>query len=606
MFRRDGRGRLDLRRPRHPVRHDHQRLAHERRLSDRIYASNPCSEYMFLNDTACNLASLNLMKFVGEDGEFDVEAYRFACRVTITAQEILVDNASYPTPQIEENSHRFRPLGLGYANLGALLMSRGLAYDSRRGPAYAATLTAIMTGEAYRQSAVIARDHGGPFNDYALNEQPFLRVIGKHRDAAYAHPRRRGAAAAHRRGAADLGRGARAGHAARLPQRPGDRARADRLPGRRQHGDHRPRPRASAQPGQPGRRQVAGAGPQASAPTMGRATATKFFVNGAEPVVTVKTRRGYRIQGTTMHRIKVVDADGDWQWRRFTDVRAGDRVPLMLGGLIGEPREVPLPPLAEAYWTSDHTHLRAALHERGPGGAGRLLHGRRLAPRQGPPLLRRQQGHATSSTDWSTSGVDSSAWRPRSRRRQGYTEVAVPLGAPDAVVGGVRLCQACSRRPTIAARATRPTSRTPSCTRNDPAAYRAFVRGLFEADGNTNHGYASWSTVSEQFSHEVQTLLLALGFVTTRKIDAPTAGHLGSNPVHVLRLLNASDGRTLRARRSASSPSASGTSLQMAESPPGGSVRPGPRQPGDGGSPGAGERRPAQDDAAWRSPARAW
>ena len=158
--------------------------------TDRIYASNPCSEYMFLNDTACNLASLNLMKFVRDDGEFDVEAYRYACRLTITAQEILVDNASYPTPQIEENSHRFRPLGLGYANLGALLMSRGLAYDSDEGRAVAAALTAIMTGEAYRQSAVIARDHGGPFMEYPLNEQPMLRVIGKHRDAAYQIPRR--------------------------------------------------------------------------------------------------------------------------------------------------------------------------------------------------------------------------------------------------------------------------------------------------------------------------------------------------------------------------------------------------------------------------------
>ncbi|MGZ3631827.1 MAG: vitamin B12-dependent ribonucleotide reductase [Candidatus Limnocylindrales bacterium] len=153
--------------------------------TDRIYASNPCSEYMFLNDTACNLASLNLMKFVRDDGEFDVEAYRYACRLTITAQEILVDNASYPTPRIEENSHKFRPLGLGYANLGALLMSRGLAYDSDEGRSVAAALTAIMTGEAYRQSAVVARDHGGPFMEYPLNEQPMLRVIGKHRDAAY-------------------------------------------------------------------------------------------------------------------------------------------------------------------------------------------------------------------------------------------------------------------------------------------------------------------------------------------------------------------------------------------------------------------------------------
>ncbi|MEA2538422.1 MAG: ribonucleoside-diphosphate reductase alpha chain, partial [Chloroflexota bacterium] len=137
----------------------------------------------------CNLASLNLMKFVGDDGEFDVEAYRFAAKVTITAQEILVDNASYPTTRIEENSHRFRPLGLGYANLGALLMSRGLAYDSQAGRDYAATLTAIMHGEAYRQSSVIARDHGGPFSEYKKNEQPFLRVIAKHRDAAYAIPK---------------------------------------------------------------------------------------------------------------------------------------------------------------------------------------------------------------------------------------------------------------------------------------------------------------------------------------------------------------------------------------------------------------------------------
>jgi ribonucleoside-diphosphate reductase alpha chain len=154
----------------------------------RISASNPCSEYVHIDDSACNLASLNLMRFVNDHGEFDAEAFRYACRITITAQEILVDNASYPTPKIEENSHRFRPLGMGYANLGALLMSRGLAYDSDAGRAYASALTAIMTGEGFRQSAITARDHGGPFNDYSTNEQPFLRVIRKHRDAAHQIP----------------------------------------------------------------------------------------------------------------------------------------------------------------------------------------------------------------------------------------------------------------------------------------------------------------------------------------------------------------------------------------------------------------------------------
>ena len=156
--------------------------------SARQVATNPCSEFSFLNDTSCNLASLNLMKFVREDGEFDVDAYRYACRLTITAQEILVDYASYPTPKIEENSHRFRPLGLGYANLGALLMSRGLAYDSPDGQAFAAALTSIMTAEAYRQSAIIARDCGGPFAEYEKNREPFLRVIRKHRDAAHRIP----------------------------------------------------------------------------------------------------------------------------------------------------------------------------------------------------------------------------------------------------------------------------------------------------------------------------------------------------------------------------------------------------------------------------------
>jgi ribonucleoside-diphosphate reductase alpha chain len=149
----------------------------------RINASNPCSEYMFLDDSACNLASLNLMKFVDERGEFDVAAFRAACRVLITAQEIIVDDASYPTKAIERNSHAYRPLGLGYANLGALLMSRGLPYDSDAGRGYAAAITALMTGEAYAQSARVARDHGGPFEGYARNREPFLRVMRKHRAA---------------------------------------------------------------------------------------------------------------------------------------------------------------------------------------------------------------------------------------------------------------------------------------------------------------------------------------------------------------------------------------------------------------------------------------
>jgi ribonucleoside-diphosphate reductase alpha chain len=148
----------------------------------RINASNPCSEYMFLDDTACNLASLNLMKYVGSTGVFDLETFRQAVDITITAQEILVDNASYPTPKIAANSHSFRPLGLGYANLGALLMSMALPYDSDGGRDMAGAVTAMMCGEAYAQSARIA-ERLGPFSGYSVNREPMLEVIRMHRDA---------------------------------------------------------------------------------------------------------------------------------------------------------------------------------------------------------------------------------------------------------------------------------------------------------------------------------------------------------------------------------------------------------------------------------------
>ena len=163
----------------------------------RINASNPCSEYMFLDNSACNLASFNLMKFVTPSGGFDITAYRHSISVVITAMEILVDNSGYPTEAIARNSHDYRPLGLGYANLGALLMSMGLPYDSAAGRDFAATMTAILTGQAYLQSAILAAncppiasatpltanvDHqGGACPGFCVNREPFLDVIRMHR-----------------------------------------------------------------------------------------------------------------------------------------------------------------------------------------------------------------------------------------------------------------------------------------------------------------------------------------------------------------------------------------------------------------------------------------
>ena len=151
----------------------------------RINASNPCSEYMFLDNTACNLSSLNLTKFLNDDGNFDIEGYRHAVAVFFMAQEILVDLSSYPTEPIAKNSHDYRPLGLGYANLGTALMLLGIPYDSDKGRAVASALTAILCGHAYRTSALMAQSKGA-FNGYAKNREPMLRVMRMHQEAAYA------------------------------------------------------------------------------------------------------------------------------------------------------------------------------------------------------------------------------------------------------------------------------------------------------------------------------------------------------------------------------------------------------------------------------------
>lgn len=160
---------------------------HTTKNTGRINASNPCSEYMYLDDTACNLASMNLMRFRREDGEFDVEAFKRGCETIITAQEIVVGFSSYPTPAIEQNSYDHRPLGIGYANLGALIMARGLPYDSDDGRNFAGAITALLSGVSYAQSTRIA-EKLGPFHAFAENREPMMQVMQMHRDASYRIP----------------------------------------------------------------------------------------------------------------------------------------------------------------------------------------------------------------------------------------------------------------------------------------------------------------------------------------------------------------------------------------------------------------------------------
>src|SRR5205085_5427283 len=292
-------------------------------------------------------------KFRRADSTFDVAAFEHAVDVVLLAQEIIVGPASYPTEKIGENARAFRQLGLGYANLGAYLMADGVPYDSDAGRGTAAAITALMTGRAYRRSAEIA-DAIGPYDGYTLNREPHNAVMRMHRDSSYAIPDSSCAdtelLAAARRSwdeAVELGDrfGYRNAQATVLAPTgclvPGSLVTTSRgLVRLGTLGD------PDGQQWQDLDIDVAtDEGPQ---------RATKFYVNGMEQVVSVETHRGYRIQGTPTHRIKLIDAEGDWVWRRMAEIREGDRVPMMLGQMVGEPQDVPLPPLGDLHWNADH------------------------------------------------------------------------------------------------------------------------------------------------------------------------------------------------------------------------------------------------------------
>jgi len=502
----------------------------------RINATNPCSEFVFLDDTACNLLSLNLMKFQSDDGTFDVDRFRRAVDICFTGQEIIVSNASYPTPAIGKNSEALRPLGLGYANLGALLMSMGLAYDSDEGRRFAGAITSIMTGRAFAQSARMAQTKG-PFSEYARNREPMLKVMEKHRAAAHQLP--------------TSPESAQVVNAARETW-------DDAVKLGRQHGYRNAQATVLAPTGclvgdslvltDRGLVRLRTLGdPEGAkwqalnaevATDTGPQKATKFFVNGAEPVVTVETSRGYRIQGTATHRIKVVDTEGQWTWRRLSDVRTGDRVPMMLGGMVGEPNAVQLPPLPDAYWTSDP---------------------RTFVPRRMTPDLAEFIGYFMGDGSLHSKGIRlcvSASDRDVVQRMANLGESLFGLtaaitdkkGYVEVAFHSVRLtlwweaCGFVKRAPAPEHKGKGYLAHVPDAIlhTNDRAVYGAFVRGLFEADGTVSSGYVSFTTVSEQFSRDVQAILLALGFVTTRKADEPGNGSWGGSTRYVLRLLNQS------------------------------------------------------------------
>jgi len=499
-----------------------------------IVVSN--SEFMFLNSTACNLSSLNLMKFRQEGtGAFDTESFEHAVAVMITAQEIVVGFASYPTPKIEQRSHEYRPLGLGYANLGALLMAAGLPYDSDAGRAYAGAVTALMTGRAYHQSAAIARDCGGPFSGFAPNRASMLRVMGKHRAAvddispalipdtllaaartAWDEAVAEGQASGYRNAQASVLAPTGCLVAGSLVVTDRGVIRLNRL------GD------------------VDGAQWQEAdfgvLTDEGRRQATKFYVNGWDETRRVTTHCGYAIQGTPKHRIKVVDAQtGRWDWKRFADIAAGDIVPLSLGQMIGEAQAVALPPLGEEYWTGDYAArvprtMTADLAEligyfMGDGS----MHSK--GPRFCVANTDLDVAERVKVLVKSLFNLDAHL-----TPQQEYCEVAVhsvPLTLWWEACGFSKAAPG----PDHSGKGYLPRIPDAVLATNDPAVYGAFLRGLYEADGTVTGGIPCWSTVHREFSDEVKTLLLALGVPTTTR--RTVAGWSGS-PIYVLRLRNTS------------------------------------------------------------------
>ncbi len=481
----------------------------------RITASNPCSEYVHLDNSSCNLASINLLKFLDDSDNFDVKRFEQITELVITAMDISICFADFPTEKITAVTRAYRQLGIGYANLGALLMATGHAYDSESGRAIAAAITSLMTGTAYRRSAELAAVVG-PYDGYERNATAHKRVMRKHADAcgqlktlgAMDRDIHAAAVAAWQKCLA-LGEtnGYRNAQASLLAPTgcltPDSLITTDRgLVRLGELGD------------------VYGDQWQDLELTVstdeGPRRATRFFVNGEEPTRLIRTEAGYRIQGTLAHRIKVLDPEtGEWQWRRLADIEPGDLVPLQMGTLVGEPRRVPLPVLDQAYYTGDR-HLRvpgavtqelAELVGYFMGDGSLHAKGVRLCVADHDLDVAERLGVLAKEV-FGLSPVVTAC--------EGYHEVTLSS------VRVARWWQAagfakCLPEADHAGKGWVPRIPSAILEANDPVVYAAFLRGLFEADGTVLDGVPSVSTAHEEFAGEIRSLLLTLGLATTTR-----------------------------------------------------------------------------------------
>jgi ribonucleoside-diphosphate reductase alpha chain len=491
-----------------------------------------CSEYLSLDNSSCNLASINLLKFLRADDTFDTEKFAQVSELIITAMDISITFADFPTEKIRDVTRDYRQLGIGYANLGALLMATGHAYDSEGGRAIAAAITSLMTASAYKRSAELA-GVVGPYVGYEKNAAAHNRVIRKHAAASdqvrpvgtiertildlanksWQQCEKLGEENGYRNAQASLlaptgcltpdtlvttDRGlVRLGE---LGDMYGDRWQDLDL---RVSTDEGPR------------------------------QATKFFVNGEEPTRRIVTKAGYTIQGTLAHRVKVVNpATMTWEWKRLADIASGDLLPMQMRTLVGEPRRVPLPVLDQAYYAGDrHTRVPDVVT---PGlaeivgyfmGDGSLhAKGIRLC---------------VADTDLdvvahlSVLAKELFGIEPVVTQQQGYQEFTLQS------VRLARWWQAAGFAKNLPDKAHSGKGwvpRVPSAIleANDPEVYSAFIRGLFEADGTVLDGVPSFTTAHESFAAEVRTVLLTKGLATTTRTTQSGWG----GPIYQVRLRN--------------------------------------------------------------------
>ena len=512
----------------------------------RINASNPCSEYLYLDDTACNLSSINLLHFLDEKGKFKVDAFRHSVRLWTIVLEISVLMAQFPSKEIAQKSFEHRTLGLGYANLGSLLMRMGIPYDSEEALAISGALTAIMCGESYAASAEMAK-HLGAFKAFEKNRGHMLRVIRNHRRASYNVP------AYEYEGLTITPTGIDQEKCPSYLVEAARQAWDSALELGEEYGFRNaqvtviaptgcliPNSLVSTNQGLLRLKSIGNSkGEQWQDISLkvqtdeGPKNATKFFINGLAETRKIITSAGYEIQGTPNHKIKIVDVDGNWKWKKFSEITQGDIVPLAMNSTFGELKKVVLPPLPEMHWNADFEtrvplHMNVLLSEligyfMGDGS----LHSKGLrfcVANNDEDVLQRLKFLIKELFNLEA----------KTTQREGYIEViaqSVPLAVWWEAAGFAKI------KPEGHKGGKGYQSFIPDAVlfSNDAESYKAFLRGLFEADGTVTSGSPSVCTAQKEFANEVKTLLLSLGFPTTTKIDI---SGWGQSEIYSMRLRN--------------------------------------------------------------------